>query len=244
VQFFVEEAAAVDETCSLGCDAVIPVGVASIAADGTITETGDKTAADDMPGYAYSGGYLFSGKLTTWSYGGHYFAKTKSDNTRADYFVTGKTLSSHDAVALPASGNSKWVAVGSGNSVSLKKADNSSLGTWKTCNYGASVPEGIGTYVKYNVARNQGAPNSDQIQALVSNCTWTWLTIHGQQGIVGKASVGFLFLPRDYKGYYYSSTEASGNFVWGIQLASNPSPPNCLDVLYRENEHLVRPVQN
>ena len=33
------------------------------AADGTITETTDKNDTDDMPGFAYSGGYLFSGKL-------------------------------------------------------------------------------------------------------------------------------------------------------------------------------------
>lgn len=33
VQFFVEDASAVDEAYTLGTDAVIPVGVASIAAD-------------------------------------------------------------------------------------------------------------------------------------------------------------------------------------------------------------------
>ncbi|MBR0223053.1 MAG: hypothetical protein IJL93_02145, partial [Bacteroidales bacterium] len=98
VQFFVEDAEAVDEACLLGTDAVIPVGVASIAADGTITETDDKTNVDDMPGYTYSGGYLFSGKLNTGyrSYrlngteaveaNAYYFAKKKvADNTRADY---------------------------------------------------------------------------------------------------------------------------------------------------------------
>ena len=54
VQFFVEDAAAQDEAYLLGCDAVIPTGVASISANGIISETTDKTAADDMPGYVYS----------------------------------------------------------------------------------------------------------------------------------------------------------------------------------------------
>ena len=59
VQFFIEDGEAIDGGYTLGCDAVIPVGVASIGVDGTITETSDKTAADDMLGYAYNGGYLF-----------------------------------------------------------------------------------------------------------------------------------------------------------------------------------------
>ena len=80
VQFFVEDGSAVDEAYTLGTDAVIPVGVASIAADGTITETSDKVAGNDMTGYAYQGGYLFSGKLNgSYAYSGsYYFAKTKT----------------------------------------------------------------------------------------------------------------------------------------------------------------------
>ena len=103
VQFFIEDVNATDGAYTLGTDAVIPVGVASIAADGTISETADKEAKDDLPGYAYGNGtakgYLFSGKIDTdYSYGSnYYFAKTKveadpANNTRADYFVSGKTL--------------------------------------------------------------------------------------------------------------------------------------------------------
>ena len=56
-----------------------------------------------MPGFACQGGYLFSGKLAEWSYGSYYyFAKTKTaDNSRADYFVSGKALSSHTTMNLP-----------------------------------------------------------------------------------------------------------------------------------------------
>ena len=138
VQFFVEDASATDGAYTLGTDAVIPTGVASIAADGTITETSNKTAGDDMTGYAYSGGYLFSGKLTSWGYGSnYYFAKTKTaDNTRADYFVSGKALASHSAVKLPANDNvyevkydtpnkGKWVPVGGGITVTLGKLEGS-----------------------------------------------------------------------------------------------------------------------
>lgn len=243
VQFFVEDDAAVDETYSLGCDAVVPVGVASVSAGGAITETSDMTATDDMPGYAFGGGYLFSGKLASWSYGGYYFAKKKNDNTRADYFVTGKTLASHDAIKLPASGSDKWVAVGSGKSVLLKKSDNSSLGNWNTCNHGASLPEEAGTSVNFSTAQTLKAPNKDQLQALVDNCSWTWLTIHGQQGFVGKASVGFLFLPRGSTGYYFSSTEeGSYNFAWGLQLISN-SAPKCISQIYQGNPYPVRLIQ-
>jgi hypothetical protein len=244
VQFFIEDGEAIDGGYTLGCDAVIPVGIASIGEDGTITETSDKTAADDMLGYAYNGGYLFSGKLTAWDYGSnYYFAKTKTaDGTRADYFVSGKTLTSHAAVKLPASGSDQWVAVGSGNGVLLKKADNSSLGTWKTCNLGASVPEETGPTMSYYTAITRGAPNKEQIQALVDNCSWTWLTIHGQQGAVGKASTGFLFLPIGLTGYYFSSTESFGDFAWGIHLKIGEGP-YCIDMLDQEDLYPVRSLQ-
>ena len=149
VQFFVEDAAATDEGYTLGCDAVIPTGIASITADGTVTETSDKTAADDMPGYSYGGGYLFSGKLTTWSYGSnYYFAKRKaSDGTRHDYFVTGKTLASHSAVKLPANGNSKWEAVGSGIPIFQAMVNHCSW-TWLTIHgMGGMVVKGTSGFI-------------------------------------------------------------------------------------------------
>ena len=212
VQFFVEDAAATDEAYWLGCDAVIPTGVASIAADGTVHETTDKTAADDMPGYAYSGGYLFSGKLGSWGYGSnYYFAKTKTaDNSRADYFVTGKTLSSHSAVKLPANGNGKWVAVG-GDRIAHLTSGGVDLGVWYTCNYGQSVPESVGAGYSFNDANSIAGitlPSYDQFQALIENCAWKTLSIHGQKGRVVAADNGFLFLPWDgYEGCYWSSSK-------------------------------------
>lgn len=198
VQFFVEDAAASDGGYTLGIDAVTPVGLASIAADGTITETSDKTTVDDMTGYAYSGGYLFSGKLANWSYGSnYYFSKTKTaDGSRADYFVTGKTLASHDAIKLPANNNSKWQTVGRDISVNMKKGE-TDLGTWHTCNYNQLVPEEKGdTYTQSEAMILTTLPTGGEINNLFANCTLTKLTCHGQVGMVLKSDTGFLFIPR------------------------------------------------
>ncbi len=234
VQFFVEDAEATDEAYTLGCDAVIPTGFASIAADGTVTETSDKTAADDMPGYSYSGGYLFSGKLTTYefnyvfwtkSYGGYYFAKTKaSDNTRHDYIVTGKTLASHNAVKLPANGNSKWEAVGSGIPVTIYYDAGGGLGGtmgWQTCNYGCSKPEELGMAYEFSAANAIDGikmPSKENFQAMIDHCSWTWVQIHGQMGVVVKGTSGFIFLPAgsDDIGYYWTSTAANENQSWRL----------------------------
>lgn len=156
VQFFVEDAAATNGAYTLATDAVKPMAIASIAADGTITEQ-QGTAGDDMTGYAYSGGYLFSGKLNAdYAYSGnYYFAKTRpSDGTRADYFVTDKTLASHSAVKLPANSNEysasntsgKWIPVGSGltvnmGTVTVDEYMAQDLKNWQTCNQGATKPE-------------------------------------------------------------------------------------------------------
>ena len=228
VQFFVEDAAAADGAYTLGTDAVTPVGVASIAADGTITETSDKVAGNDMTGYAYQGGYLFSGKLNgSYAYSGrYYFAKTRTaDNSRADYFVSGKTLASHSAVKLPANDNvyavvsgtpneGKWVPVGSDVNVALYKSDlTTSLGTWNTCNYGQAVPESPGSLYTFDAANALGVslPTYSQLRGINDNCSFTLLTVHGQLGAVVKAARGFLFLPYTTAtmGCYWSSTENS-----------------------------------
>ena len=223
VQFFVEDASASSGDYLLSTDAVIPTGFAAVAPDGTIVETSDKKAGDDMVGYAYGSGtakgYLFSGKLNS-SYhsyrwngsemleaNAYYFAKTKTaENSRADYFVTGKTLASHSAIKLPANGNAKWQAVGSGIYYELDNVP----GTWCTCNYRASVPEEIGSLLKFNPANNEGLPTKDHYQALIDNCEWTWLSVNGHAGMAVKAASGFLFLPArgGWYGEYWSSTES------------------------------------
>ena len=259
VQFFVADAGAVDEAYSLGCDAVIPVGVASVSADGTVNETTDKTAAHDMPGYAYSGGYLFSGKIiTSYSSDGYYFAKTKtSDNSRADYFVTGKTLASHSSVKLPANNdiyevvsgtpnNGKWVPVGSETLVELFGSDlTTSLGTWYTCNYGQSVPEARGDLYTFNNANSLGVllPTKEQFESInnSSNCSYTWITIHGKQGAVIKAERGFLFLPAhdNTNGSFWSSTRNDNSKAWSFYFSG---PVHIIEKVNDIRSYPVRPV--
>lgn len=196
VQFFIADSNPVDGLYTLGTDAVIPTGVASIAADGTITETSDKTSADDMTGYAYSGGYLFSGKLTTWDFGtNYYFAKTKTDdNTRADYLVTGQTLTSHSAINLPAHENEnqtghdghihlphpnhptdntkKWQPVGKDITVHLagKYGRTVDLGDWYTCNLDQSLPEAPGNALNHDgaAAISDILPTYDEMNAILN----------------------------------------------------------------------------
>ena len=239
VQFFVEDAAATDEAYTLGCDAVIPTGVASITSDGSVIETSDKTASGDMPGYAYSSGYLFSGKLGSWEYGSnYYFAKTKTaDNSRADYFVTGKTLSSHSAVKLPANddiyavvagtpNDGKWVPVGSGTFVGLYASDlTTSLGTWHTCNYNQSVPEAVGSTYTFADANALGAtlPTKEQFELTNNSSDCYCISVHGQPGTVVKAARGFLFFPAHdgTNGGFWSSTIDSNdnNYAWFFYIS-------------------------
>ena len=214
VQFFIEDAAATDGAYTLGTDAVIPVGVASIAADGTITDTSDKAAGNDMIGYAYQDGYLFSGKLTSWAFGSnYYFAKTKTaDNTRADYFVNGKTLASHSAVKLPANSSvinlagtsGKWVPVGSGLKVNMGNVNvdeymAESLGKWQTCNEGATKPEQVGTLYTFDQATALDGvyiASKYTFDRMLAQLSWTWLSVNGKQGVVVKAkdTNGFMTL--------------------------------------------------
>ena len=248
VQFFVEDAAAADEAYTLGCDAVIPVGVASISADGTVNETTNKTAAHDMPGYAYSRGYLFSGKLTSWSYGSnYYFAKMKADGTsRHDYFVTGKTLASHSSVKLPANGDSKWQAVGSDKLVQLTYEGSDSNLWWHTCNYGQSVPEACGSFYTFNNANSLGVslPTKEQFESInnSSNCSYTSMKIHGQQGAVVEAERGFLFLPAhdNTNGSYWSSTrDDDNNYAWSFYFSGSV---HTTSRVVHNNSFPVRPV--
>lgn len=250
VQFFVEDASAVDEGYSLGTDAVIPVGVASISSTGTVVETSDKSAGDYMTGYAYNNGiapkgYLFSGKISgnyhsyqyngsaTVEAGAYYFSKMKAeDGSRTDYFVAGKSLASHSSVRLPANNDvyavlegspntGKWVPVGKDVVVELFGISDTpptevSCGKWYTCNYNQSVPEAKGSIYNYGNANNLGVkmPTKSDFELISSSgyCSWTWLTVHGQQGAVVKADRGFLFLPALYndKGGYWSSSPVEG----------------------------------
>ena len=241
VQLYITDEEAVDEAYTLGCDAVIPTGIAYINTNGSITETSDKTYADDLPGYAYKGGYLFSGKLlTSYSYSyNYYFAKTKvggNNNSREDYFVGefSKRLKSHSAVKLPANGSDSWQKVGPNESVTLKKKNGDDMGKWFTCNYGESVPEGADENYRYDFSQAQaitGTPTHDQLNSLINDTkTRAAVSIHGQWGYVFQAySGGFLFIPGQYgsSGGVLSCTEYNYNnnsYAWDMEFNTNNSP--------------------
>lgn len=281
VQFFIEDDWNVtDGAYTLGTDAVIPVGVASIDKDGDVVETSDKVAGNDMVGYAYGSGhakgYLFSGKLnadynsrrfvgeTMIKKDAYYFAKTKvesdpADNTRADYFVSGKAINSHSAVKLPANGNSKWQAVGSGIYYELKFIvdagtpweSETSLGTWYTCNYGCTVPEQLGTLYTFDGANALAGitlPTKAQFETLntTGRANWIWLPVHGQLGMVVQASNAFLFLPaqESISGYYWSSTELSSDSDYAWSLHFDHKGGHRMSYDSHPNKYVVRPIQN
>lgn len=244
VQFWVEDAGASDGAYNLSTDVVIPTGFASVASDGSVVETTGKSAGNAMLGYKYNGGYLFSGKLnTSYSGTGYYFIKNNASNSeRRDYLVTGKTLSSHSAEKLPANGSSKWLQVGPTKYVELKMANNFSLGSWCTCNYGASLPEQIGTTLDFNGAIAQHAASDGQFQDLIYNCTWAWTTVNGQGGMGVKAATGFLFLPAQdgTSGDYWSSStvfDVEGYFLNFFKSGNRNLLMNSQTYLYA-----VRPI--
>lgn len=235
VQFYVEDSNPIDEAYTLGCDAVIPTGIASIAGNGNITETSDKVYSDDMPGYAYQGGYLFSGKLVSsyaYSYN-YYFAKTKvQGHSREDYFFSSfsKRLQSHSSVKLPANGNSSWQEVGDQKSVNLRSKTNADLGTWFTCNFGETVPEGADENNRhdfYFAQTKTGVPTRDQLSNLVNNTTKNAVSIHGQWGYVFAGYNGrFLFIPGQFgdSGGVFSCTEYDSTTAWYMMFNTNTSP--------------------
>lgn len=219
VQFFVEDSKAVDGAFTIDTDAVVPVGIARINQYSNIIETEDKVAGDSMPGYAYDGGYIFSGKVASWpsARNYYYFAKKNvSDGSRADYFVEVKQLSSHKAAKLPANNDEKWQLVGKGISVDMRMAGGKDMGLWYTCNYNQSVPENLGEIMEFDSANSIDSislPTESRMEDLVKYCSWHWMTVHGKTGMVVKSDTGFLFLPTDNRlgseGHYWTSTRSS-----------------------------------
>ena len=258
VLFFIEDKEAVDGGYTLGIDAVIPVGVASIAADGSIVETSDKEAKDDLPGYAYGSsvekGYLFSGKLVSeYNYGlkdrgfCYYFARTKtSDGSRADYFEKRENaLESHDAVKLPGHDSERWITVGTNVTVYIDE-----LGTWYTCNYGATAPEELGTKLNWADAVASGTLPSEYVfWTVFASAERTWMGIHGKEGWVVKSIYGngngFIFLPKtdEDESTYWSSTEHNEDCAGCLVLYGDDGCSPDVDY-HKSHEWAVRFLQN
>ena len=254
VQFYMDGFSPMDGDYTLGTDAVVPVGLEYINADGTLVETSDKSAGDDMTGYAYGEGFLFSGKLANWpeKHDYFYFARKKVNRNshkfvRSDLFVDVKTLSSHSAVKLPSYESEKWQEVGLENTVRMETADGEDLGQWFTCNYNQHAPERLGDKFSFADANSLDValPSESQMDALVNKCTWHWISVHGVYGMVVKSATGFLFLPSDNKsgseGHYWSSSHTS---LYGARLYFHQN--NIINVTeytsLMSNKFAVRPV--
>lgn len=216
VQFFVPADNPENGAFALGCDAIIPAGVEYIASDGLIIENYG-TAADDLQGYAYQGGYLFSGKLdANYAYEGNYYfgMKRLSDGERWDYYVTGKTLCSHNAVKLPKAFLNPWQQVSYGRfsfwykgtrkltNVELKEVDwgrtNEEAEYEETyyisqLNSGATYPEDLGT--PYGPS-SSGEIADKRCLDFLNGRTKHVMPIHGCVGYVVELPRSmFLFIP-------------------------------------------------
>ena len=237
VQFFVTDETAVDGAYTLQSDAVRPVALASVGDDGIVTES-QQPSSTAMSGYAYQGGYLFSGKLVPDSQyaaaldgtneisfvGRYYFVKTKvSDGSREDYCTDAVTLTSHFAAKLPANGSTKWIPVGPDKYVDLGGDVK-----WATCNITCDAPEEIKVPFTYNTLTQTpyGAPaialdgvtipERSHGQWLIDNCTAGAYMVCGQVGMVFKSTTtgGFIFLPCIHRNY-------TGDYVFGYNQSSD-----------------------
>lgn len=205
VHFKVADAHPVDNLYRMGTDAVIPVGVASVSADGTVVETSDKAPGDDMPGYAFKNGYLFSGKISNeYSFGYRmYYSKTNNrDGSRSDRFSTADYIANHYVLTMPASASSDWIPVGKDLTVYSPY-----FGTIHTCNYGQTVPEAVGPLYSSEEVAKLGVAAPNWTSAMSGSVYWYWMTVHGQIGVVVRAGSAFLFLPATHGavGQYWDS---------------------------------------
>ena len=243
VQFFVTDENAVNGAYTLQSDAVTPVALASVGDDGIVTES-KKNSSSAMPGYAYQGGYLFSGKLVPDSQyategnngisfvGRYYFVKTKvSDSSREDYCTDAVTLTSHFAAKLPANGSPKWIPVGPDKYVDLGGDVK-----WATCNLTCDRPEEIKVLFAYNTLTKTpiGAPaidlngvtipESSHGQWLIDNCTKGAYIVCGQVGLVFKSTTtgGFIFLPCLHRNW-------GGDYVFGYDPSIDKWYPMLFD---------------
>ena len=222
VQFFVEDASAVDGAYLLDTDAVVPSGLVSVSSDGSLyetidnTQTVDKVAGDSMTGYACSGGYLFSGRLVNdYKFGkNYYFAKTKvSDGSREDCIINDVLLTRYNTMYLPANNSDTWIPVGKDVTVDL----GDDCGVWYTCNYECSAPEEFGKNYTLDEARSFGSrlPDIEKWNKFRNGTTRQVLTIHGKEGIIFRNGLAFVFLPTIVNslgpfGNNWTSDEVSG----------------------------------
>ena len=177
VQFFWDDASADPSTeIELREPHLTPQGIASIAADGTITHTSMASGAP-LPGYVYdkavketgeSKGYLFSGILAAGArnvstnynftlviggWEGTYYYKAFSSKTwyRGD--------SDGRALKMPAQAN--WTAITKDIPIDLGIDVSGKRIYWSNCNLGATTETGYGDYYAWGEILNQDYKSAD-----------------------------------------------------------------------------------
>lgn len=230
VQLWIEDSSASSSSasCKVGTDALRPIVVKGVDKNGNLTLQ-EKSVGANMPGYPHKGGYLFSGMMvSSYAYGqNYYFTKTKTANntsTRADYFVSGKSLSSHMSITLPANNSSKWLPMGSDETVHLTKTINNEVkdyGYWYTCNLGETKPENMGTRKSFEDAStfltaHKRFATKDELDGMTENLTWIPMSILRKAGIVAVSDTGFLFFP-DIQS---NPSNPSDTYFWGGRMDS------------------------
>ena len=228
VQFYVKDAkdsSLVDEKYRLHTDAVLPSGIIGVKAAANEIITRDLNITNDMYGYVYSDGYIFSGRKNPDYFSAYeannvtsfYFtlAKDKVSAYRKDLYVASKTLASKDAVLLPAEDNARWIEIGSNKTVTLGR--DAKYGTWYTLNE-TDDPANF-TTASAKATGSKKLMTKAQLDNLVAGeknkeVTRTALSHYGTKGVVLSSSTGgqFVFLPLNSGGVgdYWCEEETGG----------------------------------
>ena len=165
VQFYVADNA---DGFNFYQDAVKPINITGINADGTVNYT-EGTAGDAIPGYPYEGGYIFSGALEASAVG----KEQKYDFSLDD--ATNSTLYTKTAGQKTISANT---AISLGTLSSWAATEYVDLGLpsgvlWTKCNVGAATPLEYGNYLTWEEAMASvhgllRLPTMDEFEELIS----------------------------------------------------------------------------
>ena len=239
VQFFVPDVNA-SGSIKLACNAVTPSGLASISANGTVTEVSSGTQGAFMTAYAATvgsdKGYYASGKLAA-TPGTEYYIAIEEGSKYSDYGIhTNSALANNAAIKLSAI-----------NEVGPQKYTKNKVGgkTWATVNVGASKPwqyetpqhkwKGENNSDWTMIASGEGMPEKTDFEALVNNCHHSWISIAGVKGyiVIDNAATptgGYMFLPASgwssdfagISGRYWSRTESTSTLkAWSLYFSSS-----------------------
>ena len=137
VQFFITDGSASNGNAALREANLIPTAVSSIPADVSAVMETARPAGFAMPGYAYSGGYLFSGKLAVANTSRDYHFGLVNGDSNKQATATNKTMTSHYAANIT---GLTWT------DAAMQLVDLGLSVKWANCNLGATTEDGYGDY--------------------------------------------------------------------------------------------------